>query len=156
MREINSVIIHCTATRPSMDIGVAEVDEMHRRRGFNWSKTAEFGHVGYHAVIRRDGVLEDGRPEWAIGAHAKGWNRHSLGVALVGGVREDDVNAPEDNFTPQQFDRLERYLRYAIDRFGPVEIIGHREIAYRPKACPSFDVDPWLAARGFSEMAEAA
>jgi hypothetical protein len=47
--------------------------------------------VGYHYIIRRDGVLETGRPEEVAGAHARGFNHNSISISLVGGVSEDDV-----------------------------------------------------------------
>ena len=41
------IIIHCTATRPSQDIGFEEVNNWHRARGW-------IG-CGYHFIIRRNG-----------------------------------------------------------------------------------------------------
>ena len=42
--ETNYIVIHCSATRPSQDIGVKEIDRWHRERGFI--------KVGYGTVIR--------------------------------------------------------------------------------------------------------
>ena len=75
------IAVHCSATRPSMDVGVKEIDQWHRARGFS-------GGVGYHYVIRRDGTLEHGRAEAAVGAHVEGYNHNSVGVCLGGGVIE--------------------------------------------------------------------
>lgn len=33
MRKIDSVIIHCSATKAGMDFGVADIDRWHRARG---------------------------------------------------------------------------------------------------------------------------
>ena len=46
-------IIHCSATKPSMDIGFEEINRWHKERG--WLQ------CGYHFIIRRNGVIEDGR-----------------------------------------------------------------------------------------------
>ena len=83
-------IIHCTATKPSMDIGFEEVNRWHRERGFL--------SCGYHFIIRRNGVIEDGRTTDAVGAHCRGKNHNSIGIAMVGGVTQDDHTKAEDNF----------------------------------------------------------
>jgi len=53
-RFVDTLIIHCAATPPSMDIGAKEIDRWHKEQG--WSE------IGYHFVIRRDGTIEKGRP----------------------------------------------------------------------------------------------
>ncbi len=53
MRTINLFVIHCADTYATMDIGVKEIDGWHRKRG--WSG------IGYHFVIRRNGIVETGR-----------------------------------------------------------------------------------------------
>lgn len=71
------VILHCSDSPDSNDkIGVVEIDRWHRERGFDC--------VGYHWVIKRNGMLERGRPDHVQGAHAKGHNHDSLGVCWVG------------------------------------------------------------------------
>src|SRR5210317_1731003 len=88
----DKIIIHCTATKPSMDVGAYEIDRWHRQRG--WLQ------IGYTLVIKRDGLIEAGRPLNVVGAHAKGHNSSSVSIALAGGVDED--NKPEENFTEAQ------------------------------------------------------
>ena len=73
MRTINAIVLHYTA---SDDVSAATIDDWHRQRGFS--------QIGYHKVIRRDGSLEQGRPESAVGAHTRGHNEHTLGIALTG------------------------------------------------------------------------
>lgn len=144
------LIVHVTATPPDRDIGAAEVDAMHRARGFSM--------CGYHAVIRRNGDWEDAdggfkaRPIGRSGAHVggcgPGWNGRSFGISLVGGV--DPANRPEFNMTAVQMETLregiERFL--SLHRNGSaVKIMGHRDLIRQtnasPKACPCFDVIPW-------------
>lgn len=131
------VIIHCAATRPSMDIGFREIDKWHRARGFL--------SCGYHFVIRRDGTIETGRRIMEPGAHARGYNHKSIGICMVGGVSEDDVNVPEDNFTDEQWTSLEtlyRQIRSMPEFDDGMSWIGHNEVSQ--KACPSFDVQQWV------------
>lgn len=127
------VVVHCSATRPEMDIGVTEIDGWHKQRGFDC--------IGYHDVIRRDGSVEQGRDIDFIGAHVKGRNAESVGVCMVGGV--DKKNRPENNFTEAQFKSLRRLLRFYMAKYPSVVIVGHRELD-DGKACPSFDVQKWL------------
>lgn len=132
MRKIDTIIIHCAATKPSMDIGAKEIDNWHRAKGY-------FG-IGYHYVIRRNGEVELGRPLDKAGAHAKGHNETSIGVCLVGGI--DDRGNPENNFTPEQWAELAKLVTDLQGRFGALKVIGHNEVA--AKACPSFNVQKWL------------
>ena len=49
-----------------------------------WHLNQEWAGIGYHFVIRKDGTIERGRPEWAIGSHAYGENSHTIGIHLSG------------------------------------------------------------------------
>lgn len=139
MRTIDAIVIHCTATPVTMDIGVKEIREWHLARG--WSD------IGYHDVIRRNGILELGRPIERQGAHVKGFNEFSIGIALVGGVARDNWT-PEDNFTRAQIETatklcFELMLRYDIPLH---RILGHKEVINNithgsPKACPVLDME---------------
>ena len=68
MRTITLIVIHCSAVRPDQTSSAAQIDTWHRQRGFKLG-------IGYHYVIRRDGTIEPGRPEWMIGAHATATRR---------------------------------------------------------------------------------
>ena len=135
MRKISYIAVHCTATRPSMDIGVKEVTAWHKARGWK--------NCGYHWIIRRDGTLEKGRSEEQVGAHVAGHNKYSIGISLVGGVSEGSLT-PEMNYTDEQMETLEIWLKVAHSRFPDAIIQGHRDFPGVAKACPCFDVKPWL------------
>lgn len=125
------IIIHCSATRPSMDIGVREIRQWHKRDN-GWLD------VGYHFVIKRDGSIEIGRQINQVGAHTKGFNSTSIGICLVGGVNEK--MKPEDNFTPAQFAALKGLVASLKEQFpDALSVKGHRDFDPK-KACPSFDV----------------
>lgn len=127
------IVIHCAATPPSMDIDAQKIREWHRANG--WLD------IGYHAVIKKDGTIENGRDIEVVGAHVRGANSKSIGVCLVGGV--DESNKPEDNFTQEQFDALKILLNSWQQQFPSAEIVGHRDLD-DGKACPSFDVRKWV------------
>ena len=81
MRNIDSIIVHCSATKAGQDFTAADIDCWHRERGFNG--------IGYHYVIRLDGKLEKGRDVSLAGAHCRGWNERSVGICYIGGVDEN-------------------------------------------------------------------
>lgn len=154
MRSINMVVVHCSATKRNQTqnigqghepIGSRVIDHWHKERG--WSG------IGYHFVIREDGVLETGRPLAKAGAHAYGYNKHSIGVCMVGGL---DINgSPDNNFAPKQFETLRSLLDALQFAFPEASILGHRDLSpdvngdgiIEPwewlKACPCFDVKQW-------------
>lgn len=140
MRAITKIIIHCSATPASMDIGASEIRTWHvRDNGWN--------DIGYHFVIRRDGTVETGRPIEKQGAHcaAKAGNVASIGICMVGGVKKVGGKlVAESNFTPWQWDALAVLVRKLRKQFpGIVTILGHRDLD-PGKACPSFSVKDWL------------
>lgn len=131
-REINRIVVHCAATPPSMDIGVEEIRKWHVK-GNGWAD------IGYHYVIRRNGLVEVGRKNEVQGAHAKGYNVDSLGVCLVGGI--DEFDKPEANFTFAQYLSLVELLEELQDKYGhDIDIRGHKDLPGVTKSCPCFDV----------------
>lgn len=129
------IAIHCSATHPSQDIGEEEIRKWHTAKG--WTD------IGYNIIIRRNGLVEIGRPIDYQGAHVAGFNRNSLGVCLIGGV--DDKGNPSNNFTMAQFDALVKTLRF-LKLYAPSATIqGHRDFPNVAKDCPSFDVREWVA-----------
>lgn len=139
-REIKQIIIHCSATRPDLDIGAAQIRAMHRDKG--WSD------IGYHYVIRRDGRVElgrdldkDGDIDEEVGAHAFGWNAHSIGICLIGGA--DAQGRGQANFTHEQMVALAAFLVAKREEYPAARVMGHRDTGAE-KDCPSFDVAHWL------------
>lgn len=134
MRTIKNIIVHCSATRASQDIGAAEIDTWHKQQGWD--------EIGYHFVIRRNGEIEKGRALEKIGAHCRGHNAESIGICLVGGIDKD--GKPENNFTQNQFSALRSLTAKLQGQFPAIQHIhGHNEFAN--KACPCFDVKEFFA-----------
>jgi N-acetyl-anhydromuramyl-L-alanine amidase AmpD len=125
-----------------MDIGAREIRKWHTEPppvGRGWAD------IGYHYVIRRNGMLEAGRDINHHGAHTVGHNKGSIGICLVGGVAKDG-KTPTPNFEPQQWDALKDLLRHIKSVYPSATIHGHNE--YANKACPSFDVGKWVKTEG--------
>lgn len=144
-RLIKEVIIHCSATGGNMDIGAREIKKWHtdpKPAGRGWAD------IGYHYVIRLNGQVELGRDRDKdglvmdeVGAHAFGWNKHSIGICLVGGIGSDGKSAA--TFTRDQQVALSALLIALRQTFPGIRIMGHRDTGAN-KDCPCFDVDHWL------------
>ena len=128
MRRIDLIVIHCTASRPSQSISLEQLDKMHKARGWKC--------CGYHYYITRDGQLYQGRPEEMVGAHARHYNAHSIGVCYEGGL--DEKGRAADTRTLAQKAALIALLRSLKIDYPDAEIMGHCELEGVHKACPSF------------------
>ena len=142
MREINEIIVHCTATPPGFMADATPSQRLDEVRRWHvedngWSDT------GYHYLIDLGGQLLNGRPISKAGAHVKGHNSDTVGISLFGGKGGTKDQAFEDNFTPEQGETLRKLINRLQSEYGPdLKISGHQE--YANKACPCFDVRRWL------------
>lgn len=128
MRNINLIIIHCTATMEGLDFKAKDIDLWHKQKGWKG--------IGYHYVVDLDGTVEKGRPDAEIGAHCVGKNKNSIGIVYVGGL--DKNGKPKDTRTPEQKEALWELLRVLLVKYPKATIHGHNE--FSNKACPCFDV----------------
>lgn len=129
MRRINLIILHCSATKITQDFPVESLEACHKARGF---KT-----IGYHYYITKDGQMHQCRPEDMIGAHARRYNAHSIGICYEGGL---DANGnPTDTRTPAQKHALITLLRSLKVDYPDAEILGHCDLPWVKKKCPCFD-----------------
>ena len=118
--ETKYIVVHCSASQPSADIGAQDIHRMHLGRG--WSG------IGYHYVIRRDGRIERGESVDNWGAHVSGHNTHSVGICLVGGISALNGEA-EANYTPEQYGALATALGYLAQRYPDAKVLGHRDLS---------------------------
>jgi len=128
MRQINKIIVHCSATREGENIPVETIRKWHVD-GRGWSD------IGYHFYIDLEGEIFKGRDIAKMGAHTKGYNRNSIGVCYCGGV-EKDGKTPKDTRTDNQKDSLLAVLRTLKAMYPEAVIHGHHDFA--KKACPCF------------------
>jgi len=126
MRKITLIVIHCSAVRPNQTSSAAQIDTWHRQRGFHLG-------IGYHYVVRRNGEIEAGRPEYMVGAHCLNHNSHSIGVCYEGGY--DARGQPADTRTEAQKASLRRLLETLHKDYPEALIVGHHDLDPK-KACP--------------------
>ena len=132
-RQIKDIIIHCSYTPESMDIGVKEIDRWHRERGW-------LG-IGYHIVVTRGGIREEGRPIERVGAHVQGRNTNSIGICLIGGMNRSKT-APALNYNPEQFTTLRSLIDELLEEYPDAKVSGHNDWD-KKKTCPNFKANKW-------------
>ena len=148
--DIDSIVIHCSATRAGQDIRAADIDKWHKERGF--------AMIGYNYVIDLDGKVEVGRPLTRDGAHCntagtsgRAYNKHSIGICYVGGL--NNLGNACDTRTYQQKRALVNLVYRLMEQYPNIkEVIGHRDASPDKngdgkitsnewiKQCPCFDV----------------
>ena len=128
MRHIDLIVVHCSATRCNQHLPVTALIRCHQDR---------FGFTGYHYYITRNGQVYQTRHEQLVGAHARGYNQHSLGVCYEGGL--DRHGRPADTRTACQKRALLRLLKQLKAEHPQATIVGHRDLPGVSKACPCFD-----------------
>lgn len=142
-RMVDLIVIHCSATKETARLTPLALDRMHRQRGFNG--------CGYHYYIERDGKINSMRPSEKVGAHARGYNAHSLGICYEGGLdkngRAADTRTERQKVSLRALVKVLRQLYPTINR-----VVGHRDLSQDrngdgvitldewTKQCPCFDV----------------
>lgn len=142
MREINLIVVHCSATRADRDFTENDLEVCHRHRGFNGA--------GYHFYIRKNGDIKNTRPLEKPGAHALGYNALSIGICYEGGL--DVRYRPADTRTEWQKHSLRVLIRTLLMDYPGCRVCGHRDLSpdrngdgrISPeewvKECPCFEV----------------
>ncbi|WP_455593143.1 N-acetylmuramoyl-L-alanine amidase [Bacteroides sp.] len=141
-RRIDLIVIHCSATREDRTFTEHDLEACHRRRGFSGT--------GYHFYIRKDGRIVTTRSLERVGAHAKGYNAHSIGICYEGGL--DAHGKPKDTRTEWQKHSLRVLVKTLLIDYPGCRVCGHRDLSpdlngngeIEPeewvKACPCFEV----------------
>ena len=82
---VRFLVLHCSATRCNRSYTVEQMMRDHKARGFRT--------IGYHFYIRRDGTMTQHRRLLEVGAHARPYNRCSIGICYEGGLDENGKSA---------------------------------------------------------------
>ena len=121
-RLIKRVFIHCSASDHRHHDDVSVMDRWHRQRG--WTG------VGYHFFIRKDGLIQQGRPLERTPAAQRKHNRYTVAICLHG--------LSDDLFTEHQFRSLRNLSKQIkLQHNNNITFHGHCEVA--AKTCPVFD-----------------
>ena len=139
------IVVHYSSTPFERDVSVADIDAIHRKRGFK--------EIGYHLYIRKSGLVEKGRDlsqpgRFEQGAHSRGENDASIGVCFEGGVYESDLNKGMDTRTDAQKEAMVRVIRDLLKRYPNAKVVGHRDMPGAATQCPGFDAAAWWAEAG--------
>lgn len=129
MSNINTAVIHYSATYPDQDYSWRSLSQDHIRRGFR--------EGGYHWYIRRNGNLIEGRAEGTMGAGVRGHNGADIvHICWEGGLeRATGPNKGVWNPTPEQEATLIRLLTDMKKRHPKLKtVVGHIDLA--PTQCP--------------------
>ena len=110
------IVIHHTGER-DIDASAEQIHEWHLNQG--WSG------IGCHFVIRKDGTLEIGRPEWSVGSHAYGHNYYTLGIHLSGDFETAYPTLAQIQTCAELIRDLCRDYDIPVDRH---HIIGHCDL----------------------------
>lgn len=97
--------------------------------------------IGYHRYLEDDGTILHGRSEEEVGAHAGGFNTHSLGICVSGHGDFEPFNEDQERSLVMQLTRWCREYRLQA-----ANCIGHRETDEHGgppvhKTCPGKLVD---------------
>lgn len=141
MNNIDTIIIHCSATEEGLDFKAKDIDKWHKKIGYK--------KIGYHYVIDIDGTIEAGRPLTMNGAHCnskdpsgESYNTHSIGICYIGGY--DKNHEPADTRTNAQKQSMLRLLRYLCKHFEIKSILGHRDTSPDKNNNQIIEPSEWL------------
>lgn len=136
------IVMHCSATRCDHDYPVQQLYHDH-------VEVNHWRYIGYHFYIRKDGRVEQTRPLARIGAHAKGYNAHSIGICYEGGLTPQ--GQPADTRTEAQVAAMRRLVAQLRQQFPTIrQVLGHRDLPGVQKSCPCFDATTLMGGKGVS------
>ena len=122
---VSKIVIHHTGNDEDDDLSAKEIHAIHK--GMGWAG------IGYHFVIRKNGVIESGRPEWAWGAHAEIYNPYTIAVHLCGNFELDAVHP-----TAAQIESAAYLIGWLCEKYNLTpdagHVVGHRDLM--ATACP--------------------
>lgn len=134
MRKIDMIVIHCTATRENKRFTESMLERSHRERGFD--------ECGYHYYVRKDGLIVSMRSKEKAGAHAKGYNANSIGIAYEGGL--DNDGNPKDTRTPWQHHSLRVLVKTLQIDYPGARVLGHRDLSPDLNGDDKITPDEWM------------
>ena len=138
-RPIKYMVIHCAATKVSMNISASDINRWHKAKG--WSG------IGYNHYIKLDGTIEEGRSLEVYGAHTLGRNHDSIGICLEGGMSED--GKAKDTLTVDQWQAVMKIFKAYKKTYPNLLLSGHNQ--WNVTSCPAFDVREYVDKHDLTE-----
>jgi N-acetylmuramoyl-L-alanine amidase len=137
MRQINHIVLHCTATPQNTTIeSIQAFWRAKPPKGNGWKDP------GYHYIIKPDGTAVNLQPIEKPSNGVKGHNADSLHISYIGGV-DAKGNAVDTRTPAQKLTQIELIIKFRT-MFPNADVRGHRDFPGVTKKCPSFDVKDWL------------
>ena len=127
-------MIHCSATRENTDYSPEQLESDHKARGFL--------RAGYNFYIRKSGEVVNLRPLEQIPAHARGHNKHSIGICYEGGL--DCRGRPADTRPPEQRAALRLLVHQLLEKFPACRVCGHRDLSEDLNGDGTISPDEWI------------
>ena len=120
------IVIHHTGfPDEDKDSTINEIHKFHQ-------ETNGWAGAGYHDLIRKNGIIEQGRRPDMVGAHALHYNKTSIGICLAGNF---DIGSPtRAQMAAVQELTLWLCSKYKIDPNKKSAILGHRDL--NDTSCP--------------------
>lgn len=125
--KVTRLVLHHTTGRYAGPQTVRQIQVFHQGPDRNWAD------IGYNFLIAPDGTVYEGRGWGFSGAHARGYNATSIGVAFIG---DGAVSVPDA--------ALRSILLLAAEadrRFRQLRRVGHRDVG--STVCPGNALYRW-------------
>lgn len=117
---LKTAVIHHSALPPTDGPRQIQYKHMHERG---------FADIGYHFLIDQSGQIFEGRSIAVRGAHTRGHNTGTIGVALLGNF---ETNPPVEI----QWASVKSLLRYLVAKYKLTHLAGHRDFLPDETTCP--------------------
>ena len=120
------VIHHTDKLNPQSNEPLDEDSTVERIHKWHIEKNGWAG-IGYHYLIRKNGMIEQGRLPEMIGAHVYGHNKNSIGICLAGSFHSKVAKPTSEQI--QSLKNLTLFLcrKYKINPSRKT-ILGHRDL----------------------------
>lgn len=130
----DTIVIHHSTTGYDGAKTIKAIQNYHL--GLGWTD------IGYHFLIGEDGLIFEGRPIIAQGAHVSGHNKDKIAICMVGNF---EINRPPE-MALEALKKLVGILSYQFD----IKIISWHS-NYANTLCPGKYLRTWLEKGGLNQ-----